>query len=172
MRETLAVSGAGWISSRILRSRARPSPIHDPAGGPEQPGASRIRPGFRGQKGQAEAGFCPLKAGGVPGQGPGASRPREAAPGPPRFRRARTGTSPGLPKVLAGFSPSFRRVGKVARGPESEGARGSAGEAGDAGAMRYPETLTHGRSGRQRIWMTRHDSARNFGAVGWDAKKL
>jgi hypothetical protein len=55
------------------------------------------------------------------------------------MRRARTGPSPGL-----------RRVGKVAKGPESEGARGSA---------------------RRRIWMTRHGSARNFGAVGSGCQK-
>jgi hypothetical protein len=109
MRETLAVSGAGWISSRILRSHARPSPIHDPAEGPEPPGASRIHPGFRGQEDPAETRFCPLKAGGVPGQGPGASRSREAAPGPPRDApgadRDFAGPSQGPRRVFAGFSP-------------------------------------------------------------------
>jgi len=74
-----------------------------------KPGASRIHPGFRGQKGRTEAGFCPLKAGGVPGQGPGASGSREAAPGPPRDApgadRVFAGPSQGPRRVFAGFSP-------------------------------------------------------------------
>jgi hypothetical protein len=187
MRETLAVSGAGWIYSRILRSRARPSPIHDPAGGPEPPGASRIRPGFRGQEDPAETRFCPLKAGGVPGQGPGASRSREAAPGLPRdapgANRAFAGPSQGPRRVFTGFSPGFRRVGKVARGPESEGARGSArrsrGRRGhaisenfDTWEIRAPKDLDDPARQRKKLWRLDAAASGNLGAWDEDVKKL
>ena len=118
-----------------------------------KPGASRIHPGFRRQKGRAEAGFCPLKAGGVPGQGPGASRSREAAPGPPRFRR----------------------VGKVARGPESEGARGSArrsrGRWGhaisgnfDTWEIQAPKDLDDPARQRKKLWRCWMWMPKNFDA--------
>jgi hypothetical protein len=119
-----------------------------------KPGASRIHPGFRGQKGRAEAGFCPLKAGGVPGQGPGASGSREAAPGPPRFRR----------------------VGKVARGPESEGARGSARRSRgrrdhaisgnfDTWEIRAPKDLDDPARQRKKLWRCGMGMPKNFDAL-------
>jgi len=80
------------------------------------------------------------------------------------MRRARTGTSPGLPKVLAGFSPGLRRVGKVARGPEPEGTRGSGrhGSARNFGAWtpRRQETLAPGMK-----------TTRNFGAAELGCQK-
>jgi len=113
-----------------------------------KPGASRIHPGFRGQKGRTEAGFCPLKAGGVPGQGPGASGSREAAPGLPRdapgANRTFARPSQGPRRVFAGFSPG-------GEGGEGAGIGGSArirtakpGTPGDTAAQ---ETLASGRCG-------------------------
>jgi hypothetical protein len=119
-RRTFAVWRMGeWRivppTERRIRIRIRgwrlAAPRHRPveASGKTPPGASRIHPGFRGQKGRTEAGFCPLKAGGVPGQGPGASRSREAAPGLPRdapgANRAFARPFQGPRRVFAGFSP-------------------------------------------------------------------
>ena len=119
-----------------------------------KPGASRIRPGFRGQKGYAEAGFCPLKAGGVPGQGPGASRSREAAPGPPwdvsGANRAFAGPSQGPRRVFAGFSPG---------GESGEGAG-----IGGSARIRTAKDLDDPARQRKKLWRLDAAASGNLGA--------